>query len=249
MIVHIIDVIGSKKAKIHMTLFFAGPDLKEVLVPEAIKPFLAKPYHWRSGYSACELARIWVDARGIPTSVDRLLRAVPEYAGLRFTRGLFECCVNLRTPGRDSQIDLLVEAECTSGKLTIAVEGKVGEPFGEYVRDLDETAGIMKRTRHLCETLKIDPDHAHNIRYQLLHRTASAIFAAQERNATYSLMLVHAFRPAERHRYQALRKSFGDYASFCTRLGVDGREDSITAPIAVGGVQLRLGWLTDEMIA
>ncbi|GAB4582074.1 MAG: hypothetical protein Fur0022_48270 [Anaerolineales bacterium] len=50
-----------------------------------------------------------------------------------------------------------------------------------------------------------------NIRYQLLHRTASAIIEAKQLNARYAMMIVHSF--STEHKW------FSDYQDFLDLFG------------------------------
>ena len=50
-----------------------------------------------------------------------------------------------------------------------------------------------------------------SIRYQLLHRTASAVIAAQQFGARLAVMVVHSFSPSHQWHddYQAFAREFG----------------------------------------
>ena len=80
------------------------------------------------------------------------------------------------------------------GLVVIAVEAKVLEAFGPYVGEKREGTSENQRLRldyvHQLLKVKAFPD---KIRYQLLHRTASAILTAQAFHAKTAVMLVHAF--------------------------------------------------------
>ena len=102
---------------------------QEIVKPEDVIPYLAKrERHWKRGYSAYELAYSWVGAGGIPDKVRSVLETCPDYAGATLVEGLFEREVDLRTPGRRSQTDLLAFVNSVHGYAVIAVEGKVDEP-------------------------------------------------------------------------------------------------------------------------
>ena len=89
-----------------MSRFFYA---QEIARPEDVIPHLAKQdLHWKKGYSACELAHVSrVNADDIPPSVRSVMDSCPDYAGAHLVEGLFERDVDLRTPGRRSQTDLL----------------------------------------------------------------------------------------------------------------------------------------------
>ena len=114
-----------------MSRFFYA---EEITRPEDMIPRLAKQERdWKKGYSAYELARSWIDVGDIPASVRSVLDSCPDYAGAQLVEGLFEREVDLRTPGRRSQTDLLPFVKLAHGNAVIAVEGKVDEPFGNLV--------------------------------------------------------------------------------------------------------------------
>lgn len=118
----------------------------------------------------------------------------------------------------------------------IAVERKAREPFGELVRDWNTGEGKAERLADLCARLGLDPAEVGGLRYQLLHRTVSALLEAARCGASEALMLVHSF--------DATDASFGDYRAFATALGLSGAEpNAITSPVALAGRTLRLGWV------
>ncbi len=94
--------------------------------------------------------------------------------------GLFERDVDLRTPGHPSQTDLLAFVKLSRGNAVIAVEGKVDEPFDRRVSAWnDRSPGKERRLAALCAALGLRVADVGDIRYQLLHRTVSAIYEAQ----------------------------------------------------------------------
>ena len=174
-----------------MSRFFYA---KEITKPEGVIPYLAKrERHWKKGYSAYELAYSWVNADDIPAPARSVLDRCPDYKGAALAEGLFERDVDLRTPGRRSQTDLLVFAKLAHGNAVIAVEGKVEEPFGALVADWnDHTTCKERRLEALCTSLGLQVSDVDGIRYQLLHRTASAIYEAQRYRTKRAMMLVHS---------------------------------------------------------
>jgi hypothetical protein len=214
--------------------------LKPIKRPEDVRAYLADPdLHWREGYSAFELATSWIGAGGIPPRVASVLATTDAYRDAEVVEGLFERQVDLRTPGRASQTDLLAFLRVADGYAVAAVEGKVAESFGPLVRDWNVSSGKQRRLESLCELLGINPTDAGPLRYQLFHRTASAVFEAQRYGAERALMLVHSFsRDAA---------SLKDFIVFANALGLDGAEaDTVTSAREVGGVELQLAWVSDE---
>jgi len=113
----------------------------------------------------------------------KMLMAFPEYK------------VALPGGGRPSQNDLFILAKDSDCELvTIAVEGKVSEPFGPTLAEWKPTESKGKTIRfEFLRNLLGLKETPSNIRYQLLHRSASAILEAQKFNAKSAVMLVHSF--------------------------------------------------------
>ena len=89
-----------------------------------------------------------------------------------------------------------------------------------------------------CRQLGLDPDAAGHLRYQLLHRTVSALLEARRYGAREALMLVHSFDPAD--------SSLDAYAAFAAALGLtDAAPNAITSSTVRGDVTLRLGWVKE----
>src|SRR4051794_28318199 len=94
---------------------------------------LASPgKHWKHGFSAMALADAWEHADGWPAPVASALASDPDLAKLELLLALPEHEVPLPGGSRASQTDLFVLARRpTQGLVTIAVEGKAEEPFGD----------------------------------------------------------------------------------------------------------------------
>jgi hypothetical protein len=100
------------------------------------------------------------------------------------------------------------------------------------------SAGKLKRLTYLCQMLGVDEEAMLPLRYQLLHRTVSAVIEAERFNAPHALMLVHSFSPT--------CESFVDYEGFATALGVAAEPNAIAYVGGRAGVELYLGWATGE---
>ena len=181
----------------------------------------------------------WSSSRNdFPRAVRAVLKTAPEYARAEFVDGFFEREVELGSPGRNSQTDLMVIAGLDDELGIIAVEGKVEESFAELVADWNSTPGKQRRLERLCETLGLDAARVGSIRYQLLHRTASAIYEAKRYRCRHALMLVHSFSPT--HRW------FDDFAAFSRALQLPAEQpDECSVAKVCEGVSLRLAWAAD----
>lgn len=194
--------------------------------------------HWKARHSAYELAHSWQASGGFPPAIASVLATDPELRKLKFLDGLFERAVDLSTPGAPSQTDLMVLATNEHGLCVIAIEGKAREPFGDLVQEWNKTTGTQRRLQSLAATLTLAPEACGNLRYQLLHRTCSAIYEAQRYMARSALMIVHSFSPNN--------ESFVDFARFAIALNMPVEEcNKLSAPREFGGVTLRIGWASD----
>ena len=215
-----------------MTVLFGAA---EIARPEDVIPHLAKGRgDWKKGCSAYELAHSWVAANGVPRSVRTVLDGDPTFCGAEPIEGFFERNVDLGTPGRPSQTDLLLLVKLQSGYGVIAIEGKVEEPFGPLVAEWnDRSGGRIRRLARLCETLGLAPEDVSHLRYQLLHRTASAVYEARRYHCQQAAMLVHSF--------SRTGASLDDFADFAAAMGLPPvRPGRMSPPKVCEGVHLRL---------
>ena len=197
--------------------------------------------HWKKGYSAYELAHSWIGANGIPKRVAAILDQVADFRNMELIEGFFEKDTDLRSPGRPTQTDLLALIGDGDSFAVLGIEGKVDEPFGPLVSEWLVNASPAKKARlsELCETLGLTGCDVSNLRYQLLHRSAGAIYEAERYKVSRAVMLVHSF--SEDHRW------FEDFRAFVEAIGapVDG-PDELSAEVVFEKVILRLGWVSDQ---
>lgn len=195
--------------------------------------------HWKTGRSARTLAYCWESADGFPPEVAEVFNRSeePGLHDLQFIAGFPEHKVPLPGGRRASQTDVFVLAHGQQGLVSIAVEGKVDEPFGDTVVNwlgMDPSPGKQERLTFLCDLLGITVDEVAPLRYQLLHRTASAIIEARRFSAGIAVMLVHS--------WAANSEGFADYAAFVTALGGSPEAESVTSATTVD--DLYLGWVS-----
>lgn len=216
--------------------------------PEDWKQLLADPEkHWKTGYSAKALAYSWQKAKGFPRTVVKVFNS----SGIRIFKDIDillafpEYTVPLKPYGsRASQNDIFVLAKANNELVSIMVEGKVDEPFGETVGNwkLSDQGGKKERLTFLCNVLNLDITVVDHIRYQLIHRTASSIIEAKKFNAKNALMLVHIFEK-DKEKY---RESLQDYRQFISLFGKEGRDNQITYLKKIENIKLYAGWVCGE---
>jgi len=220
------------------------PFFLQIEKPEDVVPGLAKgALHWKAGSSAYELAHRWIGAGGIPDTVRKVLDTCSPFSSAEITEGVFERKVNLRSPGTDSQTDLMALVRVRGDYAVIAVEGKVKESFGPLVGEWKKnTRRWQPRLEALCRVLGLNGQGCDDLRYQLLHRTASALFEAEERACPMAMMLVHSFCPED--------SSLSDFLEFARRMGMPmSGANEVSPPKRCGDVEIRLAWVRDTPLA
>jgi len=222
--------------------------MAQILIPtrsiDDWKHLLAKPnLHWKAGYSAMTLARAWESARqhGFPAEVAAILRTAqqPGWEALRLLLAIPEYQVALPGGQRPSQTDLLALARSQTGLVVVAVEGKVDESLGPTVGEKrrEDSAGVSERLSFLLTTLGLTgcPD---DVRYQLLHRTVSALLVARDFAAEGAVMLIHSFSPSG--------KWFADFAAFGGLFGQTATPGQLVPLGVYDGIPLWIGWCAGD---
>jgi hypothetical protein len=199
---------------------------------------LAEPdKHWARGYSARTLAHCWEDADGFPLEIHRVLSQHPALDPIEPLLIFPEWKVSLVGGARPSQNDVWVLAKSQNGLVSIAVEGKVEEPFGKTLGEWKADASMGKEVRltYLLEILGLRELIPDTIRYQLLHRAVSAVIEAERFGAQHAVMLIHSFSPTN--------KWFGDFDAFVSLFGRKAEIDRLVTTVVLKGMPLHLGWV------
>jgi hypothetical protein len=218
-----------------------------LLEPEQAKPLLKWPdIQWKPQKSAYETAHAWINAGklsggGIPSSARAVLDQAQEWRDAKVVIGLFEHATALDTQTGPSTTDILVVCDVASGLGAMAVEGKAGEDFDKLVKTYRlQSPGKEARLKWACDQFGIQPDVCGDLRWQLFHRTLSAVIEAKHFKSSQALMLVHDFSGVDAH--------FGDYEAFGTAIGYKGMAPGALTPSReFNGVSLRLGWVSDKL--
>lgn len=211
--------------------------------PEDWRSLLAEPdKHWRTGYSARSLAHSWEQSKGFPSEVRAVFArsGIPVLETAEMLLGIPEHQVALPGGARPSQNDIWVLARGAGELISIAVEGKVSEPFGPTVGEWLKGAspGKLERLAYLAGCLGLDQPIPADVRYQLLHRTASAVIEASRFGAAHAVLLVHSF--SQTHEWLA------DYQRLLLLFGAEADADTVHACGKPRGVALYAAWVTGE---
>jgi hypothetical protein len=122
------------------------------------------------------------------------------------------------------------------------VEGKVNESFGLTLGAWrkDASPGKDKRLRFLMRTLALDTHPVNAIRYQLLHRAASAVITGEQYRAIAAIVLVHSFSEE--------RTGWPDYQAFARLFGVEARLGSVQRLSGASAVPLYGLWVVGNCL-
>ena len=209
--------------------------------PDQWKQFLADPdKHWKKGYSARTLAYCWQSPEGFPKEIKTALSSFAGFNEIEMLLAIPEHQVPLHGGSRPSQNDIWVLARAGKNLVSITVEGKVSESFGPTIEEWykDGSSGKKVRLDYLCSKLNLKQPLPDGLRYQFLHRTASAIIEAERFNASHAIMLVHSFSQSD--------ECFQDYAEF---ISLFGKEVSVGRLVSIGtysNISLHCAWVRGE---
>lgn len=207
--------------------------------PERWADYLAEPIkHWQTGYSAKTLAHSWEDADGFPAEIQAALNASEYLAGLELLLAIPEHQVPLPGGSRPTQSDLWALGRAGNEIVSVAVEGKVAEPFGPTLAEwqAEASSGKVARLQYLRDQLSLSEPPPGTIRYQLLHRTVAPLIEARRFGATHAVMLVHSFSKTN--------EWFEDYAAFALLFGIAAVPNTIARVGERGGINLHIGWVS-----
>jgi hypothetical protein len=201
--------------------FTSGPDDWQALLADPLK-------HWRSGYSARTLAYCWEAADGFPPEVAQALSQSnsPLLADITPVLAVPEFKVPLPGGVRPSQNDIFVLARSAAGPVSIMVEGKVNESFGPILHEWIRrgSPGKQERLRFIIRSLGLSSQPQGVIRYQLLHRAASAIITGEQYRAVAAVLVVHSFSEA---MVGEAPVGWPDYQAFSRLFGVNGVQGKV----------------------
>jgi len=212
--------------------------------PEDWRRLLAKPdLHWKIGRSARAMANAWEEAGDLPNEIAHLFKDHPDFLDEQpeLLVAMPEWKVPLPGGVRESQSDVFALIRCGTRTLAVAVEGKVDETLGPTVEEwlVGASDGKQERLSFLCGHLNLMIEKVLPLRYQLFHRTVSAIIECERFGMDYAAMVIHSF--SQEHAW------FEDYRAFALALGGSGRRGELDRVRLGSGKSLYLGWVTGEL--
>lgn len=193
--------------------------------------------HWRTKFSAKAITYCWEAADGFPTEISQLFQSSeePTLRTIKYLMAFPEWKVSLPGGPTASPNDLFVLGKTDDGLVTIMIEGKVSESFGPTVGEwlAESSQGKNQRLDFLQEHLGLSQIPAAT-RYQLLHRTASALIEANRFAAKRAVMIVQSFSKKDQW--------FEDYQAFLQLFGVSAEPGQLVFVGETQAVKLSCGW-------
>jgi hypothetical protein len=98
--------------------------------------------------------------------------------------------------------------------------------------------GKIERLHYLCGQLGLNLSLPSGIRYQMLHRAASAVIEAKRFTADHAVMLVHSFSQAD--------EWFEDYTAFVALFGASASINTLVSVGACAGISLHFAWVRGD---
>ena len=202
---------------------------------------------WRRTKSAFEMAVSWEavrnSERGLPAEVASALDGLPSLTGASLIFGVPEHKVHFEGGGHPSQNDLWGLLGVPDGLVSFTIEAKAGEKLDDLVsvwltKKARDRTNKPVRLAALQRRLGVPGSDVSSIRYQLLHRTASALKEAERCRAGYALMVVQSFNRT------ADEQSWKDFCAFAQVMGAVALDGSIVPSPRQTVVPLLLGWVT-----
>ena len=201
---------------------------------------LGKPMlHWKKGRSAMSAAACWEESQPrLPPEISSLLDSShdPAISGLDLLLAIPEWEVALPGGETVSQTDVMAICRNSSGLVILGVEAKVDEPFGPTLGEKKSgaTSGQLERIAYLEKELGRSSPFGDEIRYQLLHRTVSALLTARAFHAPVAVMLVQSFSQES--------KWSDDFAAFCAGYACNQLAPNVFEVLGIAGPRLIVGW-------
>lgn len=223
--------------------------------------------HWKEGRSAMELARSWFgnDALSPPEELISLLHSHPRTNQIKLLKGIPELVTPLPERGNGRNHDLALIGIADHESITICIEAKADESFGNATVGDYWLSNVQKRNRGIWTRIPnrveallamVDPSHTiesspwKKIRYQLLTALCGTILQAKSDNASLAVFVVHEFQTNETSvvkqsdNHRELERFLSVVCGNCASGLVAGK---LNGPFSCDGIDVIIGKITTHL--
>jgi hypothetical protein len=192
------------------------------------------------------MAESWEESQGIPDEIKKIFTqsGVPRFSEYELLFAAPEYKVMLDGGQRPSQNDVFAVIKVEDGIMTMTVEGKAREDFGptlEKWKQKTSVNGAKERLEMLKNHLNLTKEPDDSVRYQLLHRTASAVIEAKKFHAVCAAMVVQSFVKSSEENHYA------DFQAFVNLFQSRKYNSDLIYLTKVQDIDLYAGWVWTEV--
>ena len=210
-----------------------------------------KDYQWEPERSAMELAKAWFRQSCVspPKEFVQLLYSSARLKGLQLLRGIPEHVTSLPERGEGRNHDLWLLGRTDQEQITICIEAKADEPFGnetvvEYrlsAKKRRESGQSTRVPERIAQLLALVPARGYqwdNIRYQLLTAICGTAIQAKRDGSALAVFVVHEFhtRKTTPDKILANKNDFDFFVNVITGSYQPVAQGTLYGPVIVGGV-------------
>jgi len=187
----------------------------------------------------------WEKAGGIPNEIASLFTNAedPALRDAALTIAIPEYKVEITGGSRPSQNDVFALLTCSGGLIAAMVEGKAREDFDEMLinwKKRTSPQGVNARLADIAEHIGLTAQIPDHIRYQLLHRTASAVIEARRFHAPYAAIIVQSFVTDD------IENHYNDFCEFLRLYSKEAIKGRLLELTKDRGCRLFAAWVQSE---
>lgn len=219
------------------------------------------PTHWVPGRSSMELAKAWFrNGPGIPSAPDEMMNLFTSerrFKELELMRGIPEYRTSLKCSGNGRNHDLWLIGRTGCEQVTICVEAKADESFGNYLvggywtwamqrRIMGIETGVPERIEELLSLVRNTDREWFPLKYQLLTAICGTALQVKHDKSQVGIFLIHEFITGKTN-ISRLQKNEEDLRKFLSVLSgqqLPAVYKKLYGPFKIANVECYVGKVT-----